>query len=132
MNVRICMSCLTDFDKKILDTTGSHLSAYSFNTLQVNVGLKCNNQCIHCHLQAAPERTEMMNWSTMQWILKAVSRGKPKLIDITGGAPELNNFLPPFLLALRDEGHDVQVRTNLTALLEPCLLYTSPSPRDRS
>jgi len=107
------------FDKQVQEATGSHLSSYAIETIQVNVGLRCNNYCNHCHLQASSERTEAMDWSTMQRVLDVARRVQPRLIDITGGAPELNPLLRRFVSAIRVEGHNVQVRTNLTVLLEP-------------
>ena len=60
-----------------------------------------------------------MSWQTMQDVLTLVRKVRPKLVDITGGAPELNPDLKRFVKALRTEGYKVQVRTNLTILLEP-------------
>jgi len=107
------------FDRKIEEVTGSHLSSRGIEIIQVNVGLRCNNLCAHCHLQAAPERTEAMDWPTMQLILGVAHRVRPTSVDITGGAPELNPLLCRFIRALREDGQRVQVRTNLTVLLEP-------------
>lgn len=60
-----------------------------------------------------------MNWRLMQEVLRVAEEIKPELVDITGGAPELNPFLPRFLKALDDRGHRIQLRTNLTVLLDP-------------
>ncbi|MFX0065169.1 MAG: radical SAM protein, partial [Candidatus Hermodarchaeota archaeon] len=109
---------MNDFDRKILENTGSYLFTRNIETIQVNVGLSCNNKCVHCHVQAAPQKREMMEWRTMHLILNLARKIKPKLIDITGGAPELNPFLTKFIISLKDEGHNLQVRTNLTVLLE--------------
>ena len=106
---------MNDFEKKFQEVTGSFLKAYDAEMLQVNVGFRCNHQCIHCHVQATPERTEMMGWETMQLVLDAAQKTRPKLIDITGGAPELNPLLRRFVKALRENSHNVQVRTNLSA-----------------
>jgi radical SAM/Cys-rich protein len=108
-----------DFDGKIISTTGRPLVAGSLETIQVNVGLQCNHRCNHCHVEAAPERSEMMDWRIMTQIIEIARTLEVKLIDITGGAPELNPWFPKFIRALRAEGHRVQVRTNLTILLEP-------------
>jgi radical SAM/Cys-rich protein len=61
----------------------------------------------------------MMGWQTMQLILDVARRMHPQLVDITGGAPELNPLLRRFVAALKEDGQNVQVRTNLTVLLEP-------------
>ena len=113
------MTLLNDFDVKLIDTIGSPLEVNSLDKIQVNVGLQCNHQCKHCHVEASPERTEMMDWEIMEQIVEIASTLDLKLIDITGGAPELNPLLCPFILALRTHDHPVQVRTNLTVLLEP-------------
>jgi radical SAM/Cys-rich protein len=110
---------MNDFERKVQDTTDSYLSAFDIKTLQVNVGLLCNKQCIHCHVQASPTRTEIMNWTTMQLILDKASEIQPELVDITGGAPEMNPNLKRFVQAFRENNYTVQVRTNLTVLLEP-------------
>jgi radical SAM/Cys-rich protein len=113
------MKSHNDFAGKIIDTVGSPLVATSLETIQVNVGLQCNQRCTHCHVEAMPERTEMMDWHIMKQIVEVADTLKLILIDITGGAPELNPRLCSFIRVLRTHGHPVQVRTNLTVLLEP-------------
>ena len=107
------------FERRIENITGGGLHARGIETVQVNVGLRCNQRCAHCHLEASPERTEMMDWPTMERIVNAADDARCRLIDITGGAPELNPNLRRFIRALLERGHIAQVRTNLTALLEP-------------
>ncbi|NIA14538.1 MAG: radical SAM/Cys-rich domain protein [Nitrospiraceae bacterium] len=98
---------------------GGALTSRSIDTVQVNLGLRCNMNCVHCHVEASPQRTEMMDWPTMERVL-ALLRGIPcELVDLTGGAPELNPHFRRFVKALRRDGYAVQVRTNLTVLLEP-------------
>ena len=94
------------------------LTALSIDTIQVNVGLRCNQSCRHCHLECSPARTEMMDWDTMSAVKAAALRAGVSLVDITGGSPELNPHLRRFVGELRDAGLDIQVRTNLTVLLE--------------
>ena len=110
---------MNGFEKKVRDLTGAGLSTKDLRTLQVNVGLRCNQRCTHCHVQASPRRNELMTRNTMRQVLAVARKMRPKLVDITGGAPELNPDLRWFVTALRKEGHSVQVRTNLTVLLEP-------------
>ncbi len=112
---------MNDFDKRIHEIGETGLEAYNIETVQVNVGLKCNNLCNHCHVQASPEKKEIMNWNTMQIILKIAEGLRPKIIDITGGSPELNPFINRFIKAIKENGFKVQIRTNLTALLEPTI-----------
>ncbi len=107
------------FERKLADITGEVLYASGIDTIQVNVGLRCNQQCRHCHVEASPARSELMEWSTMELVLGAARDARPHLVDITGGAPELNPRLRRFVTALRAEGIPVQVRTNLTVLLDP-------------
>jgi radical SAM/Cys-rich protein len=97
------------------------LRSLKIETLQVNLGLRCNQQCKHCHLEASVHRTEMMEWPTMQSVLRAARSSGCQRVDLTGGAPELNLHFRKFVTALRQEDHQVQVRTNLTVLLEPGL-----------
>ncbi len=107
------------FEKKIARHGHKGLLSQEIEILQVNIGLKCNQQCLHCHLEASPGRVEMMEWPVMELILKAADSSRCRLVDLTGGAPELNPLFRPFVKALRESNHNVQVRTNLTVLLEP-------------
>ncbi len=95
--------------------------ARGIDVIQANVGLKCNQSCVHCHLGASMDRQEVMGWDVMEEVLEVVTEVKPRLVDITGGAPEMNPDLKRFVSALTERGSRVQIRTNLTALLEPGL-----------
>lgn len=92
---------------------------YSLEVLQVNVGLKCNLACRHCHVQAGPKRTELMSEHTMQACLDALDNCNFKTLDITGGAPEMNPHLPWFLAEASARGVNVIVRSNLVILTLP-------------
>ncbi len=105
-----------DFEKRIAALTGGGLHAKLIETIQVNVGLLCNQECVHCHLSASPGRSEIMDWPILESILRVAEAARP-FIDITGGAPELNPHLCRFIEGLRKGALRVQVRTNLTALL---------------
>jgi radical SAM/Cys-rich protein len=110
---------MNDFEKMIAAQQESEdLFSDTIETLQANLGLKCNQQCLHCHLECSPERNEMMEWLVMDLILKAVDSSHCGLVDLTGGAPELNPFFRRFVSALREKGCLVRVRTNLTILLD--------------
>jgi radical SAM/Cys-rich protein len=98
---------------------GDELRSVGIETIQANVGLRCNQSCSHCHLEASPERRESMEWATMERVVAAARDAGCRQMDVTGGAPEMNPNLPRFIEALRAEGLSVQVRTNFTALLEP-------------
>lgn len=95
----------------------------SLRTLQVNVGKMCNLACHHCHVEAGPKRKEIMTWETMQRIVDWLdAHGKEAgidIIDITGGAPEMNPEFRRFVEALTSRGYHILDRCNLTILLEP-------------
>jgi len=107
------------FEENVAECSGGALCCRDIETLQCNLGFKCNQQCKHCHVSASPARTEIMELHTMESVLAAARESRPKLVDLTGGAPELNPHFKKFVEALKMAGHEVQVRTNLTALLEP-------------
>ena len=110
---------MNDFEKRVTENIKDGLYSTGIDTLQVNLGLRCNQQCVHCHLEASPHRTETMPWTIMELILRVAGRVRCQLVDLTGGAPELNPSFRRFVSDLRLEGHTVQVRTNLSVLLEP-------------
>ena len=107
------------FEQFIMNFKGTGLYSFDINTIQVNLGLRCNQECTHCHLAASPSRIEMMEWENMELILESAGSMRCQLVDLTGGAPELNPHFKPFVEALRRNGHCVQVRTNLSVLFEP-------------
>ena len=88
------------------------------DTLQINLGYKCNQSCIHCHVNAGPKRKEMMSIQTMKEILKFIKTNKIKIIDITGGAPELNPHFKFLVNNAKKLNCHVIDRCNLTILLE--------------
>jgi radical SAM/Cys-rich protein len=88
-------------------------------TLQVNLGYKCNQSCVHCHVNAGPTRTEMMKRETVNDVLGFMQATKIKALDVTGGAPELNANFRDLVRAARDLGVHVMDRCNLTILEEP-------------
>lgn len=106
------------FEEKIATITGGGLTSRGINIMQVNLGLFCNQECAHCHLYSSPRRKETMGWDTMELVIDAVKKTSPTLVDITGGAPELNPDFRRFVEALMIIGINVQVRTNLTVILE--------------
>ena len=66
------------------------LQRESLSTLQVNIGYNCNQRCAHCHVDAGPNRKEMMKEDTINLILNVLKIYNVKTLDITGGAPELH------------------------------------------
>jgi radical SAM/Cys-rich protein len=87
-------------------------------TLQINVGRKCNQACRHCHVDAAPWRTEMMDPSTAHRVAVWIRQHRPEVVDITGGAPELSEFFPFLVESSRQSGARVIDRNNLTIIEE--------------
>lgn len=85
--------------------------------LQVNVGKMCNQTCKHCHVDAGPDRKEIMTRQTMVEILDVVRRTKVQTVDITGGAPEMNPDFRWFVEELAACGTQIMVRCNLTIIL---------------
>lgn len=91
----------------------------SVQTLQVNLGYRCNQACHHCHVNAGPKRTEMMDSATAQLVMDYLRQSDIKTLDLTGGAPELNPHFETLVRFARACGIDVIDRCNLTVLNEP-------------
>lgn len=106
------------FEQNLARYTHGGLFASSLTVLQVNIGLRCNLQCQHCHVISSPKRSEEMSWQTMQEVVCIANHIKPRLVDITGGAPEMHPRFKDFVLALKLANQHVQVRTNLTIFFE--------------
>ncbi|PKN59419.1 MAG: radical SAM protein [Deltaproteobacteria bacterium HGW-Deltaproteobacteria-14] len=89
-------------------------------TLQLNVGRLCNMACVHCHVEAGPERTEIMPPAVAARVLEVLAADPElRLLDLTGGAPELNPSFRTLVAGARALGRRVIDRCNLTVLLEP-------------
>jgi radical SAM/Cys-rich protein len=88
-------------------------------TLQVNLGYKCNQSCLHCHVNAGPTRTEMMSRETLTDVMVFIEMGKIKTLDVTGGAPELHPHFRELVTRAHALGVKVIDRCNLTVLEEP-------------
>lgn len=89
------------------------------STLQVNLGYKCNQRCLHCHVNAGPNRTEMMTRETLDLIVPVLRRRDINNLDLTGGAPELHEDFRSLVTKARATGVHVIDRCNLTILFEP-------------
>ena len=89
------------------------------NTLQVNVGYRCNQSCFHCHVNAGPTRPEEMSAAVADLVLEFVERRCIGTLDITGGAPELNANFRRLVRGARARGAKVMDRCNLTILEQP-------------
>lgn len=87
--------------------------------LQVNLGYLCNLSCVHCHVNAGPTRVEMMNAEVVELVIEVLGQGHIEVLDLTGGAPEMNAHFRHLVRAARALGVTVIDRCNLTILLEP-------------
>lgn len=105
------------FEQKLAEH-GLVLRRTKLQTLQLNVGRKCNQACRHCHVDAAPWRTEMIDRETAERIGEWIRAHRPEIVDITGGAPELSEFFRFFVEVSRSVGAHVIDRNNLTILEE--------------
>jgi radical SAM/Cys-rich protein len=88
-------------------------------TLQVNLGYRCNQSCLHCHVNAGPNRKEMMTDTTLAAVIDYLETGPACTLDLTGGAPELHPGFRRLVSAARRIGMHVIDRCNLTVLREP-------------
>lgn len=91
----------------------------AIQTLQVNLGYLCNQQCQHCHVNAGPKRTEVMQRETIEEIKQFIAEAQIQTLDLTGGAPEMNPHFRDLVSAARAIGVQVIDRCNLTVLQLP-------------
>ena len=100
-------------------------------TLQINVGKRCNQACHHCHVDAGPARREMMTAVTAARVIDLIEANSSiRTVDITGGAPELNPNFRTLVEAARHAGREVIVRCNLTVIFEPGMEWLPEFYRD--
>ncbi|WP_373082587.1 arsenosugar biosynthesis radical SAM (seleno)protein ArsS [Zhongshania sp.] len=95
------------------------ISRKPLETLQVNLGYKCNQRCLHCHVNAGPTRTEMMSADGIAMIPQVLKARQIQTLDLTGGAPELHEQFRELVSAATALGVKVIDRCNLTILFEP-------------
>lgn len=103
------------FQEKLRDHR-TVLARGAFRTLQINVGRKCNQTCTHCHVDAGPHRTEMMDGETARRVGEWILEHRPATVDITGGAPEISEHFRYFVTTARSVGAHVIDRNNLTII----------------
>ena len=89
------------------------------STLQVNLGYLCNQQCQHCHVNAGPNRKELMDQANIRTIVEYIEKSDVQVLDLTGGAPELNPEFKNLVKIAREKNISVIDRCNLTILEEP-------------
>lgn len=105
------------FNEKLAEAGIEPLRAQSLEIFQVNIGKMCNQTCAHCHVDAGPDRKEIMTRETMQLCLEVLRELDVRVVDITGGAPEMHPHFRWFVTSLKKLGKHIIVRCNLTILL---------------
>ncbi|MBK9392464.1 MAG: arsenosugar biosynthesis radical SAM protein ArsS [Uliginosibacterium sp.] len=103
----------------LLETSFPALRRGRLDTLQVNLGYRCNQTCLHCHVNAGPSRREMMDAETLALIPRVIEARGIRSLDLTGGAPELHDGFRDLVHTARNLGVKVIDRCNLTILSEP-------------
>ncbi|MCB9211487.1 MAG: arsenosugar biosynthesis radical SAM protein ArsS [Ignavibacteriales bacterium] len=106
------------FNEKYEAIGEGSLTTSEIEIFQINLGKMCNMVCKHCHVDAGPDRKEIMTKETLQLCLNILAKSKIKKVDLTGGAPELNPNFKWFVSEIRKLDKHVMVRSNLTILLE--------------
>ncbi|MCU0433191.1 MAG: arsenosugar biosynthesis radical SAM protein ArsS [Bacteroidia bacterium] len=105
------------FTTKLRESSLFPLTPTQIEIFQVNVGKMCNQVCKHCHVDAGPDRKEIMTRQTMQQCIDAANRSGAHTVDITGGAPEMNPDFRWFVEELSASGKKILVRCNLTIIV---------------
>ncbi|NEV64739.1 arsenosugar biosynthesis radical SAM (seleno)protein ArsS [Thiorhodococcus minor] len=104
---------------RLIDSDFPKIRRFAVKTLQINLGYRCNQSCLHCHVAAGPNRTESMERETVDAVIACLGSGPFETLDITGGAPELNPHFRDLVRAARELGVHVMDRCNLSILSEP-------------
>jgi radical SAM/Cys-rich protein len=108
---------LTLFQDKLKESNLFPLTTVGLDIFQINMGKMCNQVCKHCHVDAGPDRKEIMTRETMQLCLDAIDKTNCSTVDLTGGAPEMNPEFRWFVEQLSIKGKKVIVRCNLTIIV---------------
>lgn len=112
----IVNSAVMHFSKKL----DAPLTKKTISVLQINLGKRCNLACNHCHVEASPNRTEELSPEVCNQLIELIYKfPQIKIVDLTGGAPEMNYGFNPLVEAARETGKQVIVRSNLTIYFEP-------------
>jgi len=110
---------MRDVKPLLLNSDFPKIKRGQLSTLQMNLGYLCNLSCTHCHVNAGPNRTELMSRETMQTALQFADKYQLKYLDLTGGSPEMNPDFKWLVKAARQQGLHVMSRCNPTILEEP-------------
>ena len=105
------------FSEKLKDIGLYPLTPTGITILQINIGKMCNQTCAHCHVDAGPDRKEIMTRETMVQCLNLVKDSSIEVVDITGGAPEMNPDFKWFVSRLKEINKHIIVRCNLTIIV---------------
>lgn len=103
----------------LVETDFPALRRAKLETLQVNLGYRCNQQCLHCHVNAGPNRKENMSTETVDDLIAFLKRSIIKTLDLTGGAPEMNPEFRRLVMVAKELNVHVIDRCNLSILFEP-------------
>lgn len=114
---------INDFSRTLATIGRLPVTAKGIDILQVNLGRRCNLACKHCHVQAGPSRTEMMARADIESVIDALEKSSIKILDLTGGAPELHPAFRFLVTAAKAMGRHVMVRSNLTIFFEADQAY---------
>ena len=113
--IQTATSAITLFRKKL----NSPLTKSKIKVLQINLGKRCNLACSHCHVEAGPKRTEELSPEVCEQLIQVIHQfPEIKIVDLTGGAPEMNYGFRTLVEAARAHGKEVIVRSNLTIYFE--------------
>ena len=105
-------------NRYFMKTAFPNIKKEFIDTLQINIGYKCNQACKHCHVNSSPSRTEMMSEEILNLIPKIIKKFNIKTLDITGGAPEMNPNFKKLVLSLKNQNINIIDRCNLTIFFE--------------
>ena len=108
---------LPKFHEKYEKTIGGILRTNQIEIFQINLGKMCNMVCKHCHVDAGPDRQEIMTKETLELCLEALRKSNIEKVDLTGGAPEMNPHFKWFVGEVRKMNKHIMVRSNLTILV---------------
>jgi radical SAM/Cys-rich protein len=110
--------CWVPFQQKLEEIDQYPLKPDKFQILQINIGKMCNQVCKHCHVDAGPDRKEVMSRETMQLCLQVLQENNSfTVVDLTGGAPEMNPYFRWFVEEIRKLDRHIIVRSNLTIIV---------------
>ena len=106
------------FDRRMANSGWERLTRDRITTLQINLGRLCNQACHHCHVEAGPKRTEIMEAPVVDRLISLAAHPDISTVDLTGGAPEMNPHFRRIVSSVTETGRDVIVRCNLTIIEE--------------